>query len=428
MPLSLAAQAVQGNTKATTLSSVAPWVRKATRIGPADENKRVVITAYLAWRNEEELEHLIEDQTTPANPRYEQFLTPEQFHAAFSPKVEDVAAVQNALAALGFKIENVPASGLFVQASGTVGQVKQAFHVSQDLYSYAGKILRSHAEEPSVPPSISGLVTYIAGLDDSRLLIRPAHVQTAQAARRTWATSSSFRGSPTFACSQYWGARKMQLESPSPFPYGSDLFTYLCGYTPQQIRAAYSADKVTQTGKSVRIAITDLYASPTIVDDVNRYSANHGLPQLTYENFNQILPPDVNNIPPGDPCVASSWMTEETLDVTAAHSMAPGAFIFYVAGACDQIDEPDGGVALEPLYLVIDNRLADIVSNSWFYYGEEDVPPAQFKTDNAEFMQAAAQGMSIVFCSGDYGDETLEGRDIGSGAWPATSPYVTAVG
>jgi subtilase family serine protease len=70
--------------------------------------------------------------------------------------VEDVAAVQNALARLGFKIENVPASGLFVQASGTVGQVKQAFQVSQNLYSYQGKILRSHAEEPSLPPAISG--------------------------------------------------------------------------------------------------------------------------------------------------------------------------------------------------------------------------------------------------------------------------------
>ena len=59
-------------------------------------------------------------------------------------------------------------------------QVKEAFHVSRNLYSYRGKTLRAHAGEPSVPPALKDVVTYIAGLDDSRKLMRPRHVSRVQ--------------------------------------------------------------------------------------------------------------------------------------------------------------------------------------------------------------------------------------------------------
>jgi len=169
----------------------------------ADETTRVAINVYLHWRDQEELEQLTTDQTTPDNPQYGQFLTPAQFHARFSPKAEDVRKVQSALRELGFKVGHTPDSGLFVQASGTVAQIKSAFHVSQNLYSYRGKTLRAHAEAPSIPAPLANLVTYIAGLDDSRLLMRPAHSQQPA----TLTTSSQIQppyGFPVlFPCSTY---------------------------------------------------------------------------------------------------------------------------------------------------------------------------------------------------------------------------------
>lgn len=409
--------------------TVPSWVSKAKKLGPADDNKRVAITAYLSWRNQAELERLILDQTTPGNPRYGQFLTPQQFHAEFSPKPEDVSLVQNTLRGLGFKIEHTPDSGLFVRASGTVAQIREAFHVSQNLYTYRGKTLRAHAEAPSIPASLAKLVTYIAGLDDGRVLIRPAHVQRGAPAKLA-GLKPPYGGAVYFPCSNYWGDTVAKVESPSPFPYGSDLPWDVCGYTPQQIKQAYGVNHVTETGKGVRVAITDLYYSATLRDDVNRFSANHGLPPLTYENFVEIVPPGVNVIPAGDPCGALGWFGEQTLDVTAVHSMAPDAFIFFVAGRCDAADEPDFGEAEEPLYEVIDNHLADIVSNSWSYIGEEDVTPGVLQSDTAKFMQAAAQGMTLLFSAGDDGDNTVgsPSRDIASGSWPPTSPYVTAMG
>ena len=417
--------------------TVPPWQKRAQKLGAAADNKRLVITVYLSWQHQDELERLFRDQTDSRSSRYGQYLTPAEFHAAFSPKEEDVVAVKDALKGLGFHVEYVPESRLFVKASGTVAQVKRAFSVSQNLYSYRGKTLRSHAEEPTVPASLRGLVTYIAGLDDSRLLIRPMHTSKSQGLNQP--QSGSLQPPPGYPlyrpCSTYWGDTTSALEIPGGFPYGSDLPWIICGYTPQQIRTAYRADQVHQTGRGVAVAVTDLYASPTLLSDVNTYSAHHGLPPLTNNNFQQILLPNVNQIPPGDPCLSSGWLGEQTLDVTAVHAMAPGASIIQVAGACDAVDELDQGVGAEPLYYAIDNRVADIVSNSWSYLGEADVSPGQLFSDNLQFLQAAIQGMSLLFASGDDGDLTQSGllylgysQPIASGSWPATSPLVTAVG
>jgi subtilase family serine protease len=432
----LRAQQLQTSAAKTILSGAVPaWLGQARELGPADENARVVIEAYLSWRNQSQLERLIQEQATPGNPRYGQFLTPEQFHAAFSPAFQDVALVQRTLSALGFNIRYTPASGLFVAASGTVRQIKQVFGVSQNLYSYRGKILRAHAEEPSLPAQLSGLVTYIAGLDDTRPLMKPALARPLRAGTQpsspTGVIPPPVGSNNLYPCSYYWDDHQALLESPSPFPYGSDLPWQICGYTPQQVRAAYGADRVFETGRNVRVAIADLYVSSTLMADVNRYSANHGLPQLTSENFSEILQPGVNYVPAGDPCGSQGWLGEQTLDVTAVHSMAPNASILYVGGSCDQVDVVDEGVAEEPLYQVIDRRLADIITNSWTYIGEGDVSAARLSIDTFQLLQAAAEGITVLFASGDDGDSTQGAPPVipvGSGSWPATSPYATAVG
>jgi subtilase family serine protease len=443
---SLKVQEPAGTTHA--LQSVSPWVRKAERIGPAADTQRVLITAYLSWQHPAQLAQLLQELSDPTSARYGQYLTPEEFHAAFSPTAADVALVQRTLTVLGFTIEYTPDSGLFVRASGTVAQVREAFKISQDLYAYRGRTLRAHAEEPTLPPALRSVVTHIAGLDDSAKLMRPMHSTRAQAmARMLGVAAGGAAAGPSssgiqppfgfdvdFICSKYWGDSVATLAGDTPFPYGDVLPWLPCGYDPTQVRQAYGANHVSETGKGVRVAITDLYFSPTLVADVNRYSANHGLPPLTQANFQTFLPANVNQIPSGDPCGSSSWLVEQTLDVTAVHAMAPNASILFVGGACDTTDSADGGVALEPLYEVIDHRLADIVSDSWLYNGEADVSPGQQFTDNLRFIQAAIEGMSLLFASGDDGDLTLQGscfggpNGIASGSWPSTSPLVTSVG
>ncbi len=132
-----------------------------------------------------------------------------------------------------------------------------------------------------------------------------------------------------------------------------------------------------------------------------------------------MVPPGLYNVKASDPCGPQDWYEEESLDVEAVHSMAPGAFILYGGITCSD----PGNTAL---YHFIDNHLADIVTNSYGFNGEA-LPTDFIESENEFFMQAAAEGMSIVFSSGDDGN-VAAANGIASGSFEATSPYVTGVG
>ena len=407
---------------AESTQRVAPWVARATLAGTADEARTVQITAFLSLRNVDALKGFIASVSKPASPAYGKYLTPEQFRAQYAPLPADVARVQRALASLGFKVTGTPTSGLFVEATGTVGQIRNAFGVSQNLYSFEGHTLRANAEQPKMPAGLSGLVHYVAGLDDSAVLRRPAHKSIDDIARTPGAQPDApppvAAGIISPFCSHYWGDESATLSS-APGPYPAKLPWLLCGYTPAQVKQAYGINKVSQDGTGVKVGIVDIYASPTIVHDANRYSHIFNLPELTYLNFQQIIPKGIYKVPADDPCGPQGWYGEETLDVEAVHSTAPGANIVYAGNTCT---DPGNSA----LYNLIDNHIVDIVTNS-YSYGGENVPPDFIDSENQFFMQAAAQGMSLLFSSGDGGDLAAS-NGIASGTWDATSPYVTAVG
>jgi subtilase family serine protease len=408
--------------------NVSLWVASATRVASAADSQSVSIALILNLQNQTALEQLIAAQSTPRSAQYGSYLTPAEFHQRFAPNPADVARVQNTLKQLGFTVLQAPASGLVVQAAGTVGQIKAAFGVTQELYSYKGKVLRANAETPTLPAQIAGVVAYVAGLDETALLRRTNYVRldAAPAATPAAASAGPAPAAPpppqaniqSPVCSTYWNDHHAAL-STAPAPYPQTLPWLMCGYTPQQLRAAYGSDQVTQDGTGVRVAIVDVYASPTIVADTNRYSANHGLPKLTSSNYEQILPPGILKVPANDPCGPQGWYGEETLDWQAVHSMAPGAFILFEADTCT---DPVNG----PLYDLIDNHRADIVTNS-YTYGGEALPADFIAAENQLFMQADAEGMSLLFSSGDDGDMAAS-NGIASGSWDPTSPYVTGVG
>ena len=106
-------------------------------------------------------------QQTPGSADYNHYLTAAQFHQLYAPSAADAAKVEDSLRALGFTVTGRPPSNLYVDFSGTVvGQIKTAFAVSQNLYSYQGKVMRANVEEPTIPASMSSLVKAVVGLND----------------------------------------------------------------------------------------------------------------------------------------------------------------------------------------------------------------------------------------------------------------------
>src|SRR5262249_28776574 len=161
-------------------------------------------------------------------------------------------------------------------------------------------------------------------------------------------------------------------------------------------------------GKGVTVAIVDAYASPTILKDANTYAVKNGEKPFAPGQFSQISAKpyrygyyDKVN---GDLCGEQGWYGEESLDVEAVHSIAPGAAVLYVAGR--SCDDPDLVAALNK---IVDGHLADIISDSWGGVGEPDpaTQGALLQAYTQTFLQAAIEGIGVFFSSGDDGDERL---------------------
>jgi subtilase family serine protease len=114
------------------------------------------------------------------------------------------------------------------------------------------------------------------------------------------------------------------------------------------------------------------------------------------------------------------WYGEETLDVEAVHGMAPAANIVYV-GAPNNFQDLDAA-----LNHVVDRHLAQIVTNS-YGFNTELLPHGYITPQEDTIVQGVIEGIGIYFSSGDNSDESLVDGYI-STDWPASSPFVTAVG
>jgi subtilase family serine protease len=217
-------------------------------------------------------------------------------------------------------------------------------------------------------------------------------------------------------CSRYWD---QDVATTLPPAYGRELPYVVCGYVPAQLRSAYGVAGSGLTGKGVTIAIVDPGASPTIASDAGTYFRRHGLPAFRPGQFTQYLPADI-----GQSCgTGLAPYGEESLDVEAAHTMAPGARIAFVASDCTSITDP-----LDAETRIVDGHLADIVSDSWHLGTEAQMPTGLVAAFEQVFEQGAIEGIGFYFSSGDHGDWTPATGGAPAVQYPGIDPWVTSVG
>jgi subtilase family serine protease len=417
---------------ATATGNVAGWVKNAAMVGAAPASRSVTVAVHLVLQNSKSLKTLVADVSSPKSRDYGHYLTTEEFAQRFAAPAASVNAVKSMLENAGMAHVQVGPNGAYVSATATVSQLRTAFHVTQNLYSYKGLTLRANKEEPTIPAALAGKILYIGGLDDTAALRQPYHhsvvmgalvAPKANAASTTTVTPPPVSaGNPSPYCNTEYGASAAVAKlSTAADVYGAAIPWLGCGYTPAQIRNAYGLGKVRYTGKGVTVAIVDAFASPTLLADSNRYAANHNLPALTLgKNFSQIIPEGIYNVPAASVTTAYGWWEEQSLDMAAVHGAAPGANIVYVGSV-------DSGTSLDLAFLnTLYNHISDVVTDSWGNNGESIAPGSQATYDQAA-MAAAAQGTTVLFSSGDDGDLSAP-NGVASGSWPATSAYVTGVG
>ena len=330
-----------------------------------------------------DLEKLLAAQQDPASPQYHHWLTPAQFGARFGMAQTDIDKVQTWLEQQGLAVERVAPSRNMIRLSGNVGQLEQAFRTEMHYYKTSGETRFAPSTALSVPAAIAPTIRAVRNLSTFRP--KPMHVKT--------------RGAFTSA------------QSGSNFLAPGDIaVTY-------DINPLYSAG-IDGTGQSIAIV------GQSAIDpkDIENFQAAAG---LTKKDPVMVLVPGS-----GSSTVVAGDEGESDLDIEWAGAIAKGATINFVyTGSSTNFN------AFDAIQYAIEEDLANIISIS---YGacETAVQNANFSIEDV-FQQAAAQGQTILASSGDSGSTACYGDTNGltqtqqnalAVNYPASSPYVTALG
>jgi kumamolisin len=215
-------------------------------------------------------------------------------------------------------------------------------------------------------------------------------------------------------------------------------------YRAAQLRTAYGVDRLAGlTGKGRTIAVLDFSGSPTLRNDLEVYSRVMGLPKPQL----QIMAQGTGKPPAFDPDDEQGDVfnaIETTLDLEAAHAMAPEAKLVLMTANLDELARtatprtPTGvlnatGELLAAAMEEVTRRAApDVISLS---YGQ---PELLYGSDlravralHTRLRAIVGSGTAILACSGDDGAAINyggTGKPVRTVDWPASDPAVVGVG
>jgi subtilase family serine protease len=398
-----AADAADAPARDTLTGTKPAWATAKADKGSTSDSAAVFARVYLAGRDAAGLARYAKAVSDPSSAAYGKYLSAPQAKARYGATAAQVAAVKAWLTAAGLKVTGTTEH--YVSVSGDVAAAEKAFGTQLHNYAKGSKTYRAPARAATVPESLDGAVLTVTGLDNAP--------HKATHSDQLPGPGAAFKNAGPF--SSYYGSN---VAKTLPKAYGKAVPYAVEGYTGKQLRAAYGAGSY--TGKGVRVAITDAYASPTIAFDAATYAKKHGDAAWKTGQLRQSLPADYTHTG-ADECDASGWYGEETLDVEAVHAVAPAANVTYVGAASCMDDD-----LLDSLSKIVDNHLADIVSNSWGDVEANQTPDLAAAYDQV-FQFGAVEGIGFYFSSGDNGDEvantgTKQVDTLANSAW------VTAVG
>jgi subtilase family serine protease len=335
----------------------------------------------------------------PAGSRYEHYLTPAEVQEDFGATAAQRRAVGSWLRGAGLTVRYH--DSFVVSATGTAARAEAAVRARLELSRPAGGAEQVvSARAMSAPASVAGAISTIRVAPEAIPL--GVHEPVRPAAGSTVAGSTAAAKTGKY-CSRYYGQRPARGV---PAAYGRQPAWAPCGYLPQQLRSAYGATRSGLTGNGVSIAIMSEDNDSTALSDTDRWARARHFPPFRRGQFAAYIARRV---------ASGVGNGEDALDIEAAHGMAPGARVSYVAGN----GKITGDRLLDSLYTIVAYHVADVVSTSWF---ENYMPVPRSMIDAWETVleRAAVEGITVNCASGDGGYQAL--------GYPDSDPWITSVG
>jgi subtilase family serine protease len=235
---------------------------------------------------------------------------------------------------------------------------------------------------------------------------------------------------------------------PEPYYYSA----YHC-YRPADIARAYGVDALQGDpsdasaglkGAGQTIVLVDSYGSPTATHDLQVFhdSFYPDLPAPSFEQICQAGCKDYKNVGNGQSGSggAAGWAGEANLDIEWAYAMAPLAHIVLLAVPPAETEGVQGFPNLfKAISDQIDRSPDGTVFSMSFGVTEETFTGSSAKSQLAKFDAVFKKGLArndtFLASSGDDGSAGVSKQhrdsvyyDHPTAGWPATSPWVTAVG
>jgi subtilase family serine protease len=388
-------------------------VPKSAVVTATPASQVVMFSVFLPLQNKAALDALVAAQQNPKSASYRKWLTPAQFNAQFGPSQASVTSVEAALKTQGFTIRGV--SGRAVQVTGTAAQFATAFGSPLSTVALNGHTSLLAKSMPQLPAALKAAGATLAAFSS----IPRAHLTL----------------TPPLIAS---------LDS-------NNRYTPAGGYWYDDLKEAYdypSYQALDGTGANVAIVID----SPVLNSDIaamfnhENFTATTGKPPPT------ALEADIDGGAPFTGANGDGF--EAALDVQQVLGGAPGAAVTIV----NIPDLSDGSILDGYNYIVnatnnAGNPQFQLVNSSFgeceLFYGPAYNSGVDFSFlfdfYNEVFKQGNSEGITFVASSGDSGGlecpdinyftltfygatQAAPSRFLPGVEFPASSPYVTAVG
>ena len=365
------AQVQPGTASATIPGSVVPDVQSgaASFASAVPAGGAVHLELVFKLRNQAAFQKCLNAIQDPSSPYYGDFLNSTTLQP-YMPTPGERASLTTFFTRAGFSV-TPGASPLVLELAGNVGIAERTLGVAMNYYQSSGSTFYAINTNPSLPSTFTPLLNGILGLDNY--------------------------------------STPKPVESPCSNPY-----------CPQGIQIGYSLTNLYNAGDNgagQTVAIVDAPGDPTVQSTINTFDSQYSLPSVTIN----VLTPDGS---PGR--YDAGWAAETALDVEAVHTVAPGASITLLYGSST------GDDLVNLIDYVAAHHLANIVSNSWIETcttgncDDIQLPSSFVSSTDGRLASDAAQGLTIVFASGDSGAKP-DGSNLGT-QFPASDPNVLSIG
>ena len=427
-------EAIDESKLVTLTGNTHPLARPEFDKGAAPDSlpmERMLLVLRRGPDQEAALATLLDQQQDKTSPNYHQWFTPDAFGQQFGPAQQDIQTITSWLQSHGFQVNRITRGRMVIEFSGTVSQVRQAFHTQIHKYTVANKDHWANSSDPQIPVA---LTPAIAGVDSLHNFPRKAMNHVAGVFARSKETGQVRPVQPQFNTNIYnCTGGTCYAVAPADFATIYNVPNELLNPLPAPsvngngIGVAIVGDSEICTQHSPDWGTT--YISPITgasitcnSDDVQLFRQMFG---LSASNLPTVI---VDGPDPG----FNTDETEADLDAEWAGAVAPNAIIELVIA---ESTESSAGVDLAAEDIV-DNNIASVMSES-FGACEASLGASGNQFYYQLWQQAAAEGISVMVAAGDSG---AAGCDSYSGSVPepaqdglavsgiASTPFDVAVG